>query len=235
MQLYLRNFLLLWWNGAILCPLWALLPSSTPVRRSPFPFQRILDVGRWWLFFEAEKKHVATRYFCESSDSDSGRKCFSDSFAEWDWESLCKLWMECISLTSTVQTEALRGIGIYRWQGGEKKERVSTRFMEQPFSCFIFTTIKKTGLSEKWFWKGTEFLVLLYFWSPQSWRKSMISSSSCYSSETAEWAKHVWSYVLLRTISTPHTFPPSVRCLGDIFSFQSTCLHQLMIGLCGLE
>lgn len=133
MQLHLRNFLLFRWNGAILCPLWALLPWSAPVLRSPFPLQRILDVGRWWLFFEAEKKHVATRYFCESSDSDSWRKCFSDSFAEEDWESLCKLWMECISLTSTVQTEALRGIGIYRWQGGKKRKEYPLVSWSSPF------------------------------------------------------------------------------------------------------
>lgn len=58
--------------------------------------------------------------------------------------------MECISLTRAVQTEALRGIGIYRWQGGEKKKRGSTSFTEQPFFfCLIFITTKKTEVDEK--------------------------------------------------------------------------------------
>lgn len=52
----------------------------------------------------------------------------------------------------------------------------------------------------------------------------MISSSNCYSSGTAEWAKHVWSFALPKTISTPHTFPPSVCCLDVKLSFCSLCL-----------
>lgn len=72
--------------------------------------------------------------------------------------------MECISLTRAVQTEALRGIGIYRWQGGEKKKRGSTSFMEQPFFLLDFHHNQ-----EDWSrWKvllgrDKPILVLLYF------------------------------------------------------------------------
>lgn len=71
------------------------------------------------------------------------------------------------------------------------------------------------------------FCLFVYFIKEhiEPWRKSTIFFSSCCSSETAEWVKHVWSSDLLRTISTPHTFLPSV-CLF------CPALHRTLTGLC---
>lgn len=61
--------------------------------------------------------------------------------------------MECISLTSVIQTEALRGIGIYRWQG-EKKKRIhsfhgavflSASFSSQPRRLTSMKSTSKQG------------------------------------------------------------------------------------------
>lgn len=124
---------------------------------------------------------------------------------------------------SKQSTEALRGIGIYRWQvceGGKKEKRIHSL---QPFFLnphFIFN--HRRNCDQKWkLWVDEKdpdatFTPFEFCSSSeeqhQPWRKSMISSSNSYSSGTAEWAKHVWSSALLRTISTLHTFPPSVRC-----------------------
>lgn len=106
-------------------------------------------------------------------------------------------------------TEAQRGIGIYRWQvwEGKKRKRASTRYMEQSLFYFIFKPASfesQSRFEDRSRWKvglyvqkGTTptFLLLNFEEQLQLWRKSTIFFSNCYSSGTAEWAKHVWSFV----------------------------------------
>lgn len=148
--------------------------------------------------------------------------------------------VELISLSSAVQTEhggteGDRNLPVTSL-GGKIQKSGSTRYKEQPFLkvCFIFSH-KKGNLNSKpevdagSLVKGQLQVFLFEFCLEeqlQPWRKSMISFSNCCSSETAEWAKHVWSFVLLRTISTPHTFLPLV-CCHTVMLKPTTFLHQL--------
>lgn len=114
-----------------------------------------------------------------------------------------------VSLTGAVQTEALRGIGIYRWQETKRGDK------SDPLVSW-----SQTEVDVKRCWK-------LFFKSYfrehcKLWRKNTIFFLNCCSSETAEWAKHVWSSDLPRTISTPHTSPPSVRFLPPS---RPACVH----------
>lgn len=120
-------------SGLRACRSELLLPRSTPTLRS-----LSADSGprrRPMSFFSALKKtHVATWCFCEHLGilTPYWKESMNPVYTVWrrPIREFNKLWMECISLTRAVQTEALRGIGIYRWQEGGKKG--SIRFMVQP-------------------------------------------------------------------------------------------------------
>lgn len=179
-------------------------------------FQRIWPTAAVAFFPQSEKKHVGKK----SVDTQPFAKTtYNPKTKSEHQQTVWPTLDEFVSLTGAVQAEALRGIGIYRWQETRRGDKSDT-----------LLSWSQSEVDVKCCWK-LFFFVLYYLFPHQElckpWRKSTIFFLNCCSSETAEWAKHVWSSDLPRTISTPHTFPPSVRC-----SFARPGCTDARTGLC---
>lgn len=201
------------------------LPPTFPTLRSlwtdPGPGPTTAD-GLFFLSAQKKNKHSAT--WCSSEEwfrlfPEVGKNHDSQIHSVVEMNSSVWLTLDGVYFFNQGSpnrgTEGDRNLPVTRGGKGIHSSHGATLFFafnffpksveSELFVCFF------TRQPPRW---SCAFTVTFEEWTFQSWRKSMISFTNCYSSGTAEWAKLVWLFVSPKTTSTPRTSPPSVCRLG---------------------